>query len=82
MAAIYGAYALISPLSIGSSISDLKGFNEWVYAGAAITVMVLTLSVGILLERIPVYRHLLGPLKREVGAPGDRQRAEGESPLR
>jgi hypothetical protein len=69
MAAIYGAYALISPSSIGSSIADLKGFNEWVYAGVAITVMVLTQSVGILLEGILIRRHLLGPLKREVEVP-------------
>lgn len=69
MAAVYGAFALISPSSIGSYIADLKGFNEWVYAGAAITTMVLTQFVGILLEGILVHQHCLGPLKKEVEVP-------------
>lgn len=69
MAVIYAAYTFISPISAESSAADLKGFGEWVYAGAAITTMVLTQSLGILLEGILVRHRGLGPVKKEVEVP-------------
>lgn len=43
--------------------------NDWVMAGVALTAMVLTQAVGVLLEELLVRFHLLGPNKQAVQAP-------------
>lgn len=69
IATVYGAAILISPDSFRIYLTDLKEVNEWVYSGIAITMMVMTQALGILLERVLINRQWLGPAERRVQIP-------------
>lgn len=69
IATVGGAFVIISPATLDALIYDLEGLNEWSYAGLAITVMVMTQAFGILLEKVLISRHWLGPQKKEIDIP-------------
>jgi len=69
IAVLYGAIALASPSLFQSDFPTVATLGEWVYGGVAITVMVLTQALGILLEGILVRNHWLGPAQREIKIP-------------
>jgi hypothetical protein len=69
IAVIFAAAAVLCPASITNLVTDLKGMNEWVYAGGAITIMVLTQSIGILMEGLFVRKRWFGPTSKEVEIP-------------
>lgn len=69
IAVLYGAVAMASPSWFQSGFPAAASLGEWVYGGMAITVMVLTQALGILLEGILVRNHWLGPEQREIKIP-------------
>ena len=66
IASIYAAIIVVNPDLITSYSEDLKNLNEWIGAGFAVTIMVLTQAFGILLENILVGRKWLGLEIREI----------------
>jgi len=64
-----GALVIINPDALKALFHDLKGLNEWSYAGLAITIMVMTQAFGILLEKLLITRRWLGPHKKEIEIP-------------
>jgi len=66
IAALYGAFAATGTTGLEAHVSLV---GEWVPAGIAITVMILTQALGILLERILVRNQWLGPAKRPLAIP-------------
>jgi hypothetical protein len=75
IAAVYGALATSAPESLAPFLTDLQKLNDWVYAGFAVTVMVLTQLVGILLEGAFIRLGSLGPKELQLSIP------EGIDPL-
>jgi hypothetical protein len=69
IATIGGALVVISPTALDTLIRDLKGLNEWSYAGLAITIMVMTQAFGILLEKVLISKHWLGPREKDIDIP-------------
>ena len=69
IATIGGALVVINPVFLDAIICDLKGLSEWSYAGLAITIMVMTQAVGILLEKILISRRWLGPQEKVIDIP-------------
>lgn len=69
IAAVYAALAMAAPDSLPGLSTDLKQLNEWVYAGLAITIMVLTQLSGILLEGVFIRYRGLGPERLELEIP-------------
>ncbi len=69
IAVLFVGLASTHPDSVTSLATDLKGMNEWVYAGGAITIMVLTQSIGILMEGLFVKKRWFGPTSKEVEVP-------------
>lgn len=69
IAVLFGGIASTHPEAVKNFAADLKGMNEWVYAGAAITIMVLTQSIGILIEGLFVRKRWFGPTSKEVEVP-------------
>lgn len=61
IAAIYGAIVVVNPAFFVSYLYKMEASNDWVWAGIAITIMVLTQALGILLEGLFVKKKLLGP---------------------
>jgi hypothetical protein len=75
IAVLYLGAVILCPNVASSLITDLKGMNEWAYAGSAITLMVLTQSIGILLEKFLVTKKWYGLAQKEITIP------EGIDPL-
>jgi uncharacterized membrane protein YdcZ (DUF606 family) len=75
IAVLFLAIAIMNPDTVMKFATDLKGMSEWVYAGGAITIMVLTQSIGILVEKLFVRKWWYGPRSTEVEVP------EGIDPL-
>lgn len=69
IAVLFMGIAILCPASIANLATDLKGMNEWVYAGGAITIMVLTQSIGILIEGLFVRKRWFGPASKDVEIP-------------
>ncbi len=69
IAAIYGAILVVNPALFSPYLSKMEVPNDWVWAGIAITIMVLTQALGILLEDLFVKKKLLGPESRKVKIP-------------
>lgn len=69
IAAVYVALAMAAPESLAVLSTDLKELSEWVYAGLAITIMVLTQLAGILLEGVFIRYRGLGPERLELEIP-------------
>lgn len=69
IAVLFMGIAILCPGTITNLATDLKGMNEWVYAGGAITIMVLTQSIGILTEGLFVRKQWFGPMSTEVNVP-------------
>ncbi|MEA3405773.1 MAG: hypothetical protein U9R28_08545 [Pseudomonadota bacterium] len=66
IAAIYAAIVVVNPDIILSYQALTNGLNEWVVTGFAVTMMVLTQALGILLEKVLIDKQWLGPEIREV----------------
>jgi hypothetical protein len=69
IATIGGALVIICPNTLNALIYDLKGLSEWSYAGLAITIMVMTQAFGILLEKVLISMHWLGPQDKKIDIP-------------
>lgn len=69
LAVIYLSVALLRPEAMSGFLLDWKGLTEWTHAGLALTVMILTQALGVLLERVMVRRRLLGPERETVSIP-------------
>lgn len=59
IATLYGAFVFINLQLFKNNLSLMQA-NDWVWAGGAITIMVLTQAVGILLEEFLVNKKKLG----------------------
>jgi len=75
IAVLYGAFALANPSLLESGLPAIEGLNEWVFGGLAITIMIMTQSLGILFEGLCIRNHWLGPTQRDIRIP------EGIDPL-
>ena len=64
--ALYGAQAATGTTGLEAHFS-MEG--EWLPAGVAITIMILTQALGILLERALIKHKLLGPVERPLVIP-------------
>lgn len=69
IAGIYGALVVINPERFSPYLSKMGMANDWIWAGIAITIMVLTQALGILLEGLFVRRKLLGPESLNIEIP-------------
>lgn len=69
IAVIYAGLAVAAPCVLPDLSTDLKQLNDWVYAGLAITIMVLTQLAGILLEGAFIRYRGLGPEFLELEIP-------------
>lgn len=69
IAVLYGGVAVGSPSLFASDFPTVAALGEWVYGGVAITVMVLTQALGILLEGALVRNQWLGPAQCEIKIP-------------
>jgi uncharacterized membrane protein len=63
IAAIYGAFAFIDPALLEPSSLAFAGFDNWFGIAIAVTIMILTQTIGILLEEVLVRRKWLGRKK-------------------
>jgi|GEM_PF-2660209 len=65
IAAVFGALAFVSLPGTGVIAAQLASMNDWIVVAIAITLMILTQAVGILLEELLVTKRLLGrkPIK-------------------
>ena len=68
IAALYGAFAFINIQLFENNLSLLHA-NDWVWAGGAVTIMVLTQAFGILLEEFLVNKKKLGPETKTISIP-------------
>lgn len=68
IAALYGAFAFINLQLFENNLSLLQA-NDWVWAGGAVSVMVLTQAVGILLEEFLVNKKKLGHETKTINIP-------------
>jgi hypothetical protein len=75
IAVLYGAFALANPALLEAGVPAIEGLNEWVFGGLAITIMILTQALGILLEGLFIRNQWLGPAQRDIRIP------EGIDPL-
>jgi len=66
MAVLYGAIATTSDGSMPSLLVKIGEPNEWVVAGFAVTSMIMTQAIGILVENTLVRFHWLGPETRSL----------------
>lgn len=69
VAAICGGFAFIAPELFRESMAHLKDLNEWLCAGFAVTLMILTQAFGILLESLLVRKRWLGSTGKIVKIP-------------
>lgn len=60
IATVYGAFVVVAPSAFDAYLQASQGTSEWVWLTAAVTVMVLTQAVGILLEEVLVRNRWLG----------------------
>lgn len=63
IATIFGAFAYVDPDLLENLSINLLGFEEWLAFAVAVTIMILTQTLGILLEEILVRRKWLGRKK-------------------
>lgn len=61
MATLFGAMVVGNTCSMLPAASAVQGFSDWAVAGVAVTIMIMTQAVGILLESFLVDRKWLGP---------------------
>lgn len=66
IAALYGAFAVAASNSFQSSLSRLPFSSDWIWSAIAVTIMVLTQAIGILLENFLVRRKWLGAKEKDV----------------
>lgn len=69
MATLFGAMAVSNVWSILPVASTVKEFSDWAVAGIAVTIMIMTQAVGILLESFLIKGQWLGPEKNIVVIP-------------
>ena len=69
MAVIFGALAAAGELAQISALNTAAGLSEWLVAGVAVTSMIMTQALGILLEKLLVGLSWLGPRKIPVAIP-------------
>jgi hypothetical protein len=67
IACLFGALQVVNPRCIESLLAVPD--NDWVWSGLAVTVMVLTQALGILLENFLVSSRRLGPEVVEIDIP-------------
>ncbi len=63
---LYFACISVNPNLAQPFFEFLKGSNDWIISGFAITIMILTQAFGILLEKLMIKKNLLGPQTRKV----------------
>ena len=68
IATLYGAFVFINLQLFKNNLSLIQA-NDWVWAGGAITIMVLTQAVGILLEEFLVNKKKLGNKTKTITIP-------------
>ena len=61
MATLFGAMVVGDTCSLLPAASAVKEFSDWAVAGVAVTIMIMTQAVGILLESFLVDHKWLGP---------------------
>lgn len=61
IAALYGAVVFVFPDFIKDHLGGIGSCGDWPMAGMAITIMILTQALGILLENILIKLKALGP---------------------
>lgn len=66
IACLYGAIVIVSPSYVGQYLESVWWPNDWVCAGIAISIMVLTQAIGIILEDLLVGKRWLGPEIRDI----------------
>lgn len=69
IASLYGAAVIVSPGCLGQYLGGGPIGSDWVYAGLAVTAMVLTQAIGILLEGVLISKRWLGPEKLDLEIP-------------
>jgi hypothetical protein len=69
IAVLYGVLLVVDPSLLQATLPGIDKLGEWVLSGAAITIMILTQALGILLEGLLVRRHWLGPKTRGITIP-------------
>jgi len=69
MATLFGAMVVGDTCSLLPAASAVKEFSDWAVAGVAVTIMIMTQAVGILLESFLVDHKWLGPEKIAIDIP-------------
>ena len=69
IACLYGAAAVVNPGCFARYAGPIGTTDSWVVAGLAVTAMVLTQAIGILVEGLLVQKRWLGPEKRDINLP-------------
>lgn len=63
---LYFAGVTVNPQLTHSFFVFIKDSNDWIISGLAITIMILTQSFGILLEKLMIKNRLLGPESKNI----------------
>jgi hypothetical protein len=69
IAVLYGVVLIIDPSLMQAALPGIDKLGEWALSGAAITIMILTQALGILLEGLLIRRKWLGPDTCEITIP-------------
>lgn len=78
IAVIYGAFEIAQVNNEAFPWLSLQVHNDWIATAIAVTVMVLTQALGILLEEILVHLRLLGGRTQKIFVPDGCLSLEGE----
>ncbi len=69
IASLYGAAVIVNPGCLGRYLAGGPIGSDWIYAGLAVTAMVLTQAMGILLEGLLISKRWLGPERLDLEIP-------------
>ena len=69
IAVLYGVVLIVDPSLLQAALPGIDKLGEWVLSGAAITIMILTQALGILLEGLLIRRQWLGSDTRKITIP-------------
>jgi len=69
IAVLYGALVVITPELLQGGINVAGMDSEWLWFAIAVTAMVLTQAVGILLEELLIHMHWLGGQEKAIKCP-------------
>ena len=66
---LFGAVVIVSPELLQNGLTIAGIDSEWLWLSVAITIMILTQAIGILLEELLVKMHWLGSRKKKIKCP-------------